>query len=48
MTKDVRKNEEAKRPQSPPAELKQNPHDLTVTNKKDLERLKSKKEAELG
>ena len=45
---DVRKEKEAKRPQNPSAELKQNPHDLTVANKKDLERFNTKKEAELG
>jgi hypothetical protein len=39
----VRKDEEAKKPQSPPEELKQNPHDPTKTNK-DLERLKNPKE----
>lgn len=41
---DVRKNGEAKKPQSPPEELKQNPHDPTTVNKKDLERLRDTKE----
>ena len=48
MSEDVRKDEESKRPHSPPAELKQNPHDPTTANKKDLEQLESKKEAEIG
>ena len=45
MNNDVRKDAESKKPQSPPAESKQNPHDPTTNNKKELERLKSKKEA---
>jgi hypothetical protein len=44
MSEDVRKDEEAKKPQSPPEELKQNPHDPTKANKKDLERLRNPKE----
>lgn len=43
MSEDVRKDEEAKKPQSPPAELKQNPHDVTESNKKDLEHLRNPK-----
>jgi hypothetical protein len=44
MSEDVRKDEEAKKPQSAPAELKQNPHDNTKSNKKDLEHLENSKE----
>jgi hypothetical protein len=44
MSEDVRKDEEAKKPQSAPAELKQNPHDNTKANKKDLEHLENPKE----
>lgn len=41
---DVRKDEGKKKPQRPPEELKQNPHDPTTANKKDLERLRYAKE----
>lgn len=44
MSDDVRKDEEAKKPQSAPAELKQNPHDITKSNKKDLEDLQNSKD----
>jgi hypothetical protein len=47
MSEDVRKDAESKKPQSPPAESKQNPHDPTLANKKELESLKNKKEAEV-
>ena len=41
MGEDVRKDKEAKKPQSPPEELKQNPHDTDKANKKDMERLRN-------
>lgn len=47
MDGDVRRDAESRKPQSSPAESKQNPHDPTVANKKDLERIRSKKEVEI-
>jgi hypothetical protein len=39
-----KKDGEAKKPQSPPEELKQNPYDSTTVNKKDLGHLRDNKE----